>query len=374
MSTDFIPVNEPLLNGNEENYLIECIRTGWISSEGPFIEKFENEFSARVGRKYGVAVCNGSAALELSICCLGIRANDEVIMPTHTIISCASAVVRAGGIPVLVDCDPITFNMRVDHIESRITDRTKAIMIVHIYGFPVDVYPILELAKKYNLKVIEDAAEMHGQFYYDKPCGSFGDISIFSFYPNKHITTGEGGMIVADCCDLVAKARYYRNLCFNAEKRFVHHDLGWNYRMTNLQAAVGIAQLERLSEFIQIKRKNGKLYLDLLADIHELQLPLMNNDYAQNIFWVFPLVIKENIEFESAEMMHRLQKLGVGTRPFFWPIHKQPVFEKLGMFSGESHPVAEMISRRGFYIPSGLALTEHQIIQVVKKIKTALVQ
>ena len=218
----FIPVNEPLLNGNEKKYLCECIDTGWISSEGPFVKEFEQKMSASVNRKYGIAVSNGTAALEVSIQALGIKEGDEVIMPAFTIISCAMAVTKAGGVPVLVDSDPYTWNMKVDEIEEKITPRTKAVMIVHLYGLPVKADEILALAKKYHLKVIEDAAEMHGQTYNGRPCGSFGDISTFSFYPNKHITTGEGGMIVTDDEELAKRCRMIRNLCFREDVRYVH--------------------------------------------------------------------------------------------------------------------------------------------------------
>jgi perosamine synthetase len=187
-----IPVNEPLLDGNEKKYLNQCIETGWISSEGPFVRQFEEQFAARVGRKHGIAVCNGSMALDAAVAALDIGPGDEVILPTFTIVSCAAAIVRAGAVPVVVDCDPHTWNMDVDLIEARITPQTKAIMVVHIYGLPVDMDPVLALAEKYGLRIIEDAAEMHGQTYKGRPCGSLGDISTFSFYPNKHVTTGEG--------------------------------------------------------------------------------------------------------------------------------------------------------------------------------------
>jgi perosamine synthetase len=267
----FIPVNEPLLDGNEKKYLLECIKTGWISSEGSFIKKFEEQFAAQVNRRYAIAVSNGSVALDAAVVALDIGKGDEVIMPTFTIISCAAAIVRAGAVPVLVDADPITWNMDVAQIEAKITSNTKAIMVVHIYGLPVDVAPILELAEKYDLKVIEDAAEMHGQTYQKNPCGSFGDISTFSFYPNKHITTGEGGMIVTDNHALADRLRSLRNLCFKPEQRFVHDELGWNLRMTNLQAALGVAQLERLDEFVLRKRTMGQRYTELFAELPGLQ-------------------------------------------------------------------------------------------------------
>jgi perosamine synthetase len=361
----FVPVNEPLLDGNEEKYLVECIRTGWISSEGPFIRQFEEQLAAHVGRKFGVAVSNGSVALDASVAALGIGMGDEVIMPTFTIISCAAAIVRSGAIPVLVDCDPATWNMDVAQVEARITPRTKAIMVVHIFGLPVDMKPLLALARRYGLKVIEDAAEMHGQTYEGKPCGSFGDISTFSFYPNKHITTGEGGMMMTDDPALAEKCRSLRNLCFKPEQRFVHDELGWNFRMTNMQAALGVAQLEQLGKFVAIKRRMGAQYTSLLSGIPGLQLPLPQKHFADNIYWVYGLVLADSVPFDAKEAMIRLGNLGIGTRPYFWPMHEQPVFRKMGLFAGEEYPVAERIARRGFYIPSGMALTDRQMEQVV---------
>jgi perosamine synthetase len=359
-----IPVSAPLLDGNEGKYLAECIRTGWISSEGPFLTRFEEQFAARVGRRFGVAVSNGSAALEVAVAALQLGPGDEVILPTFTIISCAAAIVRAGATPGLVDCDQRTWNMRVDAIEAAITPRTRAIMVVHLYGMPVDMDPVLTLAKRHRLKIIEDAAEAHGQTYKGRPCGSFGDISTFSFYANKHLTTGEGGMLVTDDESLAERCRSLRNLCFQSSKRFVHEELGWNFRMTSLQAALGLAQLERLDEFVLRKRRMGARYGELLADLSGLQLPLTRTPYAENTYWVYGLVLNDEVPFAAEEAMRQLAELGVGTRPFFWPIHEQPVFRRMGLFKAEHYPVAERIARRGFYIPSGLALTDEQIAQV----------
>ena len=364
--SDVIPVNEPLLNGNEKTYLIECIDTGWISSEGPFVKAFEEKFAAQVGRRYGVAVTNGSVALDAAVVALGIGPGDEVILPTFTIISCAAAIVRAGAVPVVVDSDPITWNMDVTQIEAKITPRTKAIMVVHIYGLPVDMDPVLALADHYGLQIIEDAAEMHGQTYKGKPCGSFGAISTFSFYPNKHITTGEGGMIVTDDPALAERCRSLRNLCFQPQKRFVHEELGWNLRMTNLQAALGLAQLERLQEFVARKRHMGDRYTQLLTDQTGLQLPLAKTDYADNIYWVYGVVLRPEVPVDAEKIMHLLKHQNIGTRPFFWCMHEQPVFHKLGLFEGVSCPVAENLARRGFYLPSGMALTEPQGDRVAK--------
>jgi perosamine synthetase len=367
-----IPVNEPLLDGNEEKYLVECIRTGWISSEGPFVARFEEQFAARVGRKHGVAVANGSVALDAAVVALGIGAGDEVILPSSTIISCAAAIVRAGATPVLVDSDPRTWNMDVGQVEARITPRTRAIMAVHIFGLPVDMDPLLALARKHGLKVIEDAAEVIGQAYRGRPCGSLGDLSTFSFYPNKHVTTGEGGMIVTDDDALAGKCRGLRNLCFKPEQRFVHDELGWNFRLSNLQAALGVAQLERLDKSVAIKRRMGERYTELLKGTRGLQLPVTSTPAADNIYWVYGLVLEDDVPFDAREAMARLAKLGIGTRPFFWPMHEQPVFRRMGLFAGESHPVAERIARRGFYIPSGMALSGEQIERAAVAIKEIL--
>ncbi len=369
---DFIPVNQPLLNGREKEYLLECIETGWISSEGPFVEEFERKFADRLGRQYGIAVSNGSMALEAAIAALNIGPGDEVILPSFTIISCAAAVVRAGATPVLVDAEPETWNMSVEAIASKITPRTRAIMVVHIYGLPVDMEPLLELAQQHHLHIIEDAAEMHGQTYKGQPCGSFGDLSTFSFYPNKHITTGEGGMIVTDDPVLAERCRSLRNLCFQPKQRFVHEHLGWNLRLTNLQAALGLAQLERLDEFVERKRQMGHYYTELLQGVSGLQLPLAHTSFADNIYWVFGLVLEDEIPFDAAEAMRRLAAKGVGTRPFFWGMHEQPVFLKMGLFTDESYPICEKLARRGFYIPSGMALTREQMERVVLCVKEIL--
>lgn len=362
-----IPVNTPLLSGNELKYLTECIETGWISSEGPFIKQFEEKFALYIGRKEGIAVANGSGALDIAVQALKIGSGDEVIMPTFTIISPAQSVVRAGAKPVLIDSDPVTWNMHVTQIEEKITSKTKAILVVHIYGLPVDMDPIIELCKKHHLLLIEDAAEMHGQTYNGKKCGSFGDISTFSFYPNKHITTGEGGMIMVDDPELAERCRKLRNLAFEPiGRRFIHSELGWNYRMTNMQAALGLAQLEKIEDHIIKKRQIGKAYQAGLKDLKNFQLPMEKTEYAKNIYWVFGLVA------DSEELCERtvnlLNSAGIGTRPFFWCMHEQPVFKNMGLFGGEKYPVAEKLARNGFYLPSGLGLSPQDIKHVIKKL------
>ena len=362
----FIPVNEPLLEGNEKKYLNECIDTGWISSDGPFVKKFEEEFSSKLDRKYGIAVTNGTSAIDVAVQSLNIGVGDEVILPTFTIISTILQIVRSGAKPVLVDCDPLTWNMNVDHVSSKITSKTKAILVVHIYGLPVDMNPIINLCKTHKIKLIEDAAEVIGQTYKDIKCGSFGDISTVSFYPNKHITCGEGGMILTDDKNLADECRKLRNLYFQDNNRFVHEKLGWNYRMTNLQAAVGLAQLEQLDRFIKKKRYIGELYNKQLSELKNIQLPLFRTDYATNIYWVYGIVLKSEFGLNAKEVMKRLFKEGIGCRPFFYPMHLQPALKKLNMFDNQTYPVAENLYNQGFYIPSGLSLDETKISKVTE--------
>jgi perosamine synthetase len=369
-----IPVNEPLLDGNEGRYLQECIDSGWISSEGPFVERFEADMAARAGRKFAVAVSSGTAALELALASLQLEPGSMVVLPTFCIISCVAAVIRNGCLPLFVDADPLTWNLDVgklaelleDQIERKGNRKLKAIMAVHTYGLPVDMDPLLALADRYGLKVVEDAAEMHGQNYHGKACGSFGDISIFSFYPNKLVTTGEGGMVLTDDPSLADRCRSLRNLCFQPEKRFVHEELGYNFRMSNLQAAVGVAQLEQLDRFIIHKRNMGSRYDTLLAGCAALQLPLARTEFSDNIYWVYGVVLADEVATDAAGMMERLAARGVGTRPFFWPMHEQPVLRRMGIVVENcgSYPVAERLAKRGFYLPSGLALTSGQIDQV----------
>lgn len=369
---EFIPVNEPIFEGNEKKYLNECIDTGWISSEGPFIKRFEEGMAAYVGRKYGIAVSNGTAALEAAMQALQIEQGSEVILPTFTIMSCGQAIIKAGLIPVVVDCEADTWNMDVNAIEDKITAKTKAIMVVHIYGITVDMDPVIALIKKYNLKLIEDAAQAHGQVYKGKQCGSFGDISTFSFYPNKHISCGEGGMILTNDEVLAERCRSIRNLCFLPTKRFVHEEIGSNFRMTNMQAALGVAGLERLDEVVIKKREMGRCYQNLLVDMKGIQLPLQKTEYSDNIYWVFGIVLKEEMQFNAEQAMKFLAERKIGTRPFFFPIHRQPVLLRMGLFQNENCPNAEKIAERGFYVPSGLKLTVEDMQIVADEVKNLI--
>jgi perosamine synthetase len=371
LDSGFIPVNSLILDGNEKQYVTQCIDSGWISSEGPMVARFEAAMAKRIGRKHAIAVSSGTAALDIAVKSLGIGPGDEVILPAFTIISCPAAIVRAGAVPVTVDCDPATWNMRPEDVAAKITPSSKAIMAVHIYGLPVDMDPIIKIAEDHGLFIIEDAAEMLGQTYKDKPCGAFGHISTLSFYPNKIVTTGEGGMVLTDDDAVSETCRSLRNLCFQ-KKRFVHEELGWNYRMSNIQAALGVAQLERIDDAIKKKRWIGNLYNDLLSGCPGIQLPVKHTGYAQNIYWAYGIVLKDTIDVNAEQVIARLEKEKIGARPFFWPVHRQPVFRKMGLFENECHPVAEQISERGFYIPSGLGLSEKDIYRVAGALKEVI--
>lgn len=373
-----IPVSEPLLNGNEKRYLAECIDSGWISSEGPFVARFEEAFAARLGRTHGVAVCNGTAAIEAALYALGVKAGDEVILPSFTIISCALAVLRLGGRPVLVDIDPETWCMDVTQVAAVLTPRTKVVMPVHIFGHSVAMDPLLRLRTEHGFKILEDAAEAHGAEYFSEylggrwvKCGAMGDAAATSFYANKIVTTGEGGMVLADDPAVVARARSYRNLCFRPERRFYHTEIGYNFRMTNLQAAVGLAQVERLDEFLAIKRRLGTVYREQLAQVDGVRFMPVRS-WARSVYWVYAIELDPQLGLDAATVMERLRLKGVGTRPFFLGLHEQPALHDLGWFRGLALPRTEHAYRHGFYLPGGLTLTEAQVRQVVAALREAI--
>jgi perosamine synthetase len=363
-----IPVNEPLLDGNELQYVSDCVTTGWISSAGKYISEFEKKWADYCGMKHGISVCNGTVALELAVEIFDFPKGSEIILPSFTIISCAQAITKAGCIPVVVDCDPDTWCMDVNQIESMITPKTKAIMPVHIYGHAVDMDPLMNLTKKYSLMVIEDAAEVHGAEYKRKKCGGFGDVSCFSFFANKIITTGEGGMILTNSDELAEKLKAYRNLCFQSKQRFLHENIGHNFRFTNIQAALGLAQLERIEKFIEKKREMAQMYNEGLAGL-PVQLPA-EKPWAKNVYWMYGLVLDEKTGMTAKDLAIRLNEKGVETRPFFLGMHEQPVFRNMGLFQGISLPITERISRYGLYLPSGQAITDDQINEVVDTIKS----
>lgn len=366
-----IPVSEPCVNRNDIERVNEALQSGWISSAGTFLDQFEERWAAYCGMPHGVAVSNGSVALDVAVALLALRPGDEVILPTFTIVSPAQSVVRAGGVPVLVDSDARTWQMDTRQIEARITSRTRAILVVHIYGHPADMDPILSIAKRHGLAVIEDAAEVHGADYKGRRCGGLADISTFSFYANKLVTTGEGGMVLVRTPELLERARGLRNLCFQKKRRFLHDELGHNFRLTNLQAALGVSQLERIDEIIACKRAIAARYNDLLADVPGITLPA-EEAWAKNVYWVYGLVLDESTSLDAAQLATRLKERGIETRPFFLGMHEQPVFQRMNLFRGEKYPVAERLARQGLYIPSGLTITEEQIVQTASAVRECL--
>jgi perosamine synthetase len=305
---------------------------------------------------------------------LKLQPGDEVILPSFTIVSCAQAITKHGGLPVLVDCDPDTWCLDVEHVAGRITHRTRAVMAVHMYGHPADMDPLRALADRHGLVLIEDAAEAHGAEYKGRRCGGLGDISCFSFYANKIITTGEGGMVLTDNDDWATHARAYRNLCFCSERRFYHEELGENYRMTNLQAALGLAQLDRIEQIVARKRAIAAAYTERLQRCEALQLPV-EREWARSTFWMYGVVLKDDDHGArglAENLGKRLHERGVQTRPFFLGMHEQPAFQRMGLFAGESYPVTERLARQGLYLPSGTALTDEQVTAVCAAVREVL--
>lgn len=389
----------------ERELVIECVEAGWISSEGTFVSRFEQMFADFLGVRHGIAVANGTAALELSLAALKLNPGDEVILPAFTIISCVLAVIRNGLRPVLVDVDRETWCMDIQKVREILGQRAKtkehhgkirAIMPVHIYGHPLDMDPLLGLAYRHGLYVIEDAAEVHGAEYFSnweransrmkralseeeqndvspegqgswQKCGAMGDIAAFSFYANKIITTGEGGMVVTSDDGLAERARSLRNLCFQTHQRFLHEDLGYNFRMTSLQAAVGVAQMERIDELIRRKMWQGQAYRKRLGRVEGIKLQSVK-DWARPSYWVNGVVLDDDVPMDGIQFARKLRDRGVQTRPFFWPMHEQPIFAKMRLFTDECYPVSEKLARRGLYLPSGMALTELQINTVCDRV------
>ncbi|OGG24489.1 aminotransferase DegT [Candidatus Gottesmanbacteria bacterium RIFCSPLOWO2_01_FULL_43_11b] len=357
-----IPVNQPLIAKNALKYVSDCIKTGWISSAGSYITKFEEAFAKFIGVKYAITTTNGTTALHLALATLGTGPGDEVIVPDHTMFACADAICYTGAKPVVVDVERDTWNIDVKKIERKITKHTKVIIPVHIYGHPVDMDPLISLAKKYKLAVVEDAAEAHGALYKGKMVGSFGKINCFSFYANKIVTTGEGGMVVTDDEKLATRARMLKDLAHSPKRRFLHEEIAFNYRLTNLQAALGLAQLEEVDKFIEKKLWMADLYNRLLSDIEGISLP-PKKPWARNVYWMYSILIEPSFGISRDELMDKLKKKGIDTRTFFIPLHCQPALRKYHL-GNERFPVSDEISRRGLYLPSGLAITKKQIEMV----------
>ncbi len=353
-----IPVTEPLLEEKELEYVTDCVESGWVSSIGKYVTKFEEKFSGYCGSKHGVAVANGTVALHLALAALGITKGDEVIIPDLTFVATANAVIYTGAKPVFADVDKETWCMDTSKIKEKINKKTKAIIPVHLYGHPCDMDPIMEIASEKGLKVVEDAAEAHGAGYKGKKVGSIGDVGCFSFYGNKIITTGEGGMCVTNDGDVAKRMEFLKDHGMSKEKTYWHDEIAFNYRMTNVQAAIGVAQLEKIDGFIETKRRNAILYNDLLKDVKGVVLPV-EKEWAKNVYWMYSILVEER-----TKLMERLKADGIDSRPFFYPLHVLPPYKREGDF-----PVSDDVSLRGLNLPSSVKLKEEEIRKIVESIK-----
>jgi perosamine synthetase len=363
-----IPVSTPHITEADTESVSACLRDGWVSSEGPHVTAFESSFATAFERGFGVAVSSGTAALHVAVRAIGLEPGDEVLVPSLTIISCASAIVEAGATPVPVDCDPADWNAHLTHFDERRTSRTRAVMLVHLYGLCSDLAPILEWAEQHGLMVIEDASQATGLSYRQRPCGSFGLISVFSLYANKLITTGEGGMILCDDENLAARCRSLRNLCFDPARRFVHEELGWNYRMTAMQAALGASQLQRLDALARAKRAQGLAYHAALREAGVFHLAPPQTAFAENVYWVFGVVLTRDSPFTRADLISALAAERIGARTFFFGLHSQPALLDPGLIEPVTLPTTEILAARGMYLPGGAGLSpedQQRVIDVV---------
>lgn len=360
-----ISVADVRLDGNELKYLTECVESNWISSGGEFVRRFESEFARAAGCRYAVACSSGTVSLHLVLAALGIGSGDEVIIPSFTMIATANAITYTGAKPTLVDSSSDDWNLDPSKLAEKITPRTRAIIPVHTYGRPVDMDSILQVGREHNLYVIEDAAEAHGASYKGRPTGSLGDAACFSFYANKIVTTGEGGMITTNDERIAALARQLRDHAFSHERHFWHKYLGFNYRMTNLQAAVGLAQTERLQSLVEKRRTTARLYSELLSSASGLLLPSETAD-SRSVFWMYGLLVEDEFGCSRDDLRRILAEAGIETRTFFIPIHLQPVYYE--SFIGQRFPVAEELCKRGLYLPSGPGLTESDIAYIAEKV------
>lgn len=369
-----IPVCKPWMPGNERKYVLDTLDTNWISSAGKYIDKFEEEFAKFCEVEHAVSCNSGYGALHLACMALDLKKGEEVIVPSFTMSAPLLAVILTGAKPVLVDCDKETYCIDVDKIEEKITDRTKAIIAVHIYGHPCEMDRIMEIANKHDLKVIEDAAEAHGAEYNGKKCGSIGDIGCFSFFANKVLTTGEGGMVVTNNPAYSERMKKLKNYAFEVP-RFLHRELGANYRMANIQAAIGLAQTENAEMLVEARRNVGLKYNKLLENVKGLILPV-EKENCKNVYWMYSVVLDDSVKMSREEVVDKLKEKGIDTRNFFIPMNKQPVFLDGKLENApdcsDMYPISEKIGLRGFYIPSSSDLTDEEIEFVCDKLKEVL--
>ena len=367
-----IPVSQPYITSSDKAAVLDCLDKTYLSGDSPIVGEFEENFAQAIGAEYGIAVANGSVALDLVMHALDLSEGDEVIVPSFTIASCLFAILRTGATPIFVDADAGTWNMSIDTVRSKVSARTKAIMVVHIYGLPVDLDPIIQLCEERNIFLIEDAAEAHGVRYKGRLCGSFGFASTFSFYANKAITTGEGGMVLTSDEGFRDKIKYFRNLAFAPPpgKRFIHEDLGWNYRLGSMQAALGNSQLARMDEIVQAKREIGVKYHSALSEHPLLEMQITEMPYARNMYWVVGVLLDDTID--SDVLASKLKARGVDTRPFFYPLHLQPLLKKYALGKQADLPVTERLAKQGIYLPSYIGITNDDIEYVVEQLHASI--
>ena len=360
-----IPIASPQLEGNELAYVTDCIRTNWISSQGKYVTEFERLFSSFHNEYHALAVSNGTVALHLALVALGIGEGDEVIVPNLTFAASINAIIYTGATPVLVDVDPTTWNISVEPARRAITSRTRAIMPVHLYGQPCEMSEIVELAREYELKMIEDCAEALGSQYHGKPVGIFGDAATFSFFGNKTITTGEGGMILFKDKSICEKANVLRDHGMNKSRRYWHDMVGYNYRLTNLQAAIGVAQFERLEAFVERKRNAAAAYDAVLSQSSFFQTPV-NQPEKFNSYWLYTFLIKSHSPFSRDEFMDYMTSRSIETRPVFYPLHEMPPYQEFG--NPENLRISKAISDSGVSLPSSVNLTQGELEYICRSI------
>ena len=358
----FIPVNEPNIKKSDVQAVSNVLRSGWISAEGNNVKLFEKEFSTFIGHRYGITVSNGTAALEIAVQSLNLPKNSEVIIPNFTIFSNAIACLKNNLKIKPIDCNKFDWNMNIESILKNITSKTKLIIATHIYNYPFQIEKLIKICKQKKIILMEDAAENFGQVYKNKMCGSFGDISTYSFYANKQITTGEGGMITTNYKHLYEKASNLRNLSFGKVDRFNHEDISSNNRMSNIQASLGLSQLKRIKTIVKKRHLIGEEYYKYLSVNKNIYIPMPKKNNVKNIYWVVGiLIVNTKLKFNAKYVMNELKKKNIGTRPFFWPMHRQKMLKKMSFYNSKQFPNSDYISKYGFYLPSSLTLTKSKI-------------
>ena len=374
--TSFLPVCEPTLLGNEQKYVLQALQDGWISSSGEFVSKFEKNFASYCGADFGVSVCNGTAALHLALCALGIRSGGEVLIPSFTMIATAFAVCYTGAKPVFVDINSQSWNIDPEQLKTKITPRTKAILPVHIMGLPCDMDIIRTIAREYGLFVIEDAAEAHGAEYKKQKVGSLSDIACFSFYANKNLTTGEGGMCVTSNPELYERLRYYKNLCFplSSNREYEHNEIGFNYRMSNLHAGIGLAQVEKADEYRSMRRRNAALYRNFLADIPAIRFQSDDDTEKLHAHWMNSLVLDPKISKKNRdELMQTLKENKIDSRKLFTGMHRQKSLKDFGCDCLGSYSKTDYLSENGLYLPSASSLKPEEIKRVCEVVASVAI-